>query len=235
MKLTILVACYNEKDTILKAIEEASQIDIDKEIIVIDNCSNDGTREILEGVKQDDLLRIVLHKENYGAGYSVREAISLARGDYFYSPGADLEYRMSDVYKMNDKLNAERLDAVFGSRLANKKDQSKIALIKERPFWLGAIIATTITNIFYGRKFTDVIAPKLIETDILRKLGCQASNQAFEFEMVSRLCKRGYRIGEIPIYYKPRSHKEGKTIKVTDMIPALLTMFRVKFFIKKGG
>ncbi|MBU4251612.1 MAG: glycosyltransferase family 2 protein [Candidatus Omnitrophica bacterium] len=229
MKLTIIIFCFNEKATILKAIEQAKQISIDKEIIVIDNCSTDGTKDILETLEKSAALKIVMHNKNMGVGYSVIEGISLAQGEYFYAPCADLEYKMEDVYKMMEKIENENLDAVFGSRLLEKKGVSRFRLIKERPYWLGSIIATFLTNLFYGRDFTDIIATKLIKTNILKELGCQATNQAFEFELVSRLCKKGYKIGEVPVWYKPRTHKEGKTIKAIDMVPAVLAILRIKF------
>ena len=230
MKLTILIGCFNEKPTILKAIEQAKAINIDKEIIVIDNCSTDGTREVLETLKDDKTLKIIFHSKNMGAGYSACEGIRLARGDYFYGPGSDLEYKMEDVYRMIGKMESENLDAVFGSRLLERKDVSRRELIKERPYWLGTLIATFLVNLLYRKNFTDVIAIKLVKTDILRSLDCQAKNQAFEFELVSSLCKRGCKIGEIPVWYKPRTHKEGKTIKAFDMLPALLAILRAKFF-----
>jgi len=229
MKLTILIGCFNEKPTILKAIEQAKAINIDKEIIVIDNCSTDGTKEILEGLKNDKELSIVFHSKNMGAGYSACEGIKLAQGEYFYGPGADLEYKMDDVYKMIEKLEEKNLDAVFGSRLLDRKDVSRLELIKERPYWLGTIITTYLINLLYRMNFTDIIATKLIKTDILKKLGCEANNQAFEFELVSSLCKKGYRIKEVPVWYKPRTHKEGKTIRAMDMIPALWAILRIKF------
>lgn len=230
MKLTIVIGCFNEKPTILRAIEEAKALKIDKEIIVIDNCSTDGTKEILDGLKGDRALKIVLHSKNMGAGYSACEGIKLAQGEYFYGPGADLEYKMDDVYKMIDKLEEGNLDVVFGSRLLDRKNTSKCKLIQERPYWLGTIIATFLINLLYRKNFTDIIATKLIRTSILKELGCKASNQAFEFELVSSLCKKGYKIGEVPVWYKPRTHKEGKTIGAVDMIPALLAILRVRIF-----
>jgi len=229
MKLTVFIACFNEKATILKAIDEARALNVDKEIVVVDNCSADGTREILESLKGEDNLRVIIHDKNMGVGYSAQEGISLAKGEYFYAPCADLEYKMDDVCRMIEKLEKENLDAVFGSRLSERKGTSLFKLIKERPYWLGSIISTFLTNLFYGRKFTDIIATKLIKTDILKGLGCRANNQAFEFELVSRLCKKGCRIGEVPVWYKPRTHKEGKTIKAADMIPALRVILKVKF------
>jgi len=230
MRLTIFIGCFNEKATILKAIEEAKAINVDKEIIVIDNCSTDGTKEILESLKGDNALRIIFNPRNMGVGYSCCVAIDTAKGDYFYSPCADLEYKMADVYKMIDKIESENIDVVFGSRLLERKGISKLELIKERPFWLGTIIGTFLINLLYHRKFTDIIGTKLIKTNILKGIDNKSNGQASEFELVSKLCKRGYRIGEVPVWYKPRTHKEGKTIRALDMIPALLAIFRVKIF-----
>jgi hypothetical protein len=136
---------------------------------------------------------------------------------------------MEDVYKMVEKADSEKLDIVFGSRLLDKQDIPKIRLIKERPYWLGTIITTFLINLLYRRNFTDIIATKLMRSDILKELGCEAGNQAFEFELVSRLCKRGYKIGEVPVWYKPRTHKEGKTIRALDIVPALWAILKVKF------
>ncbi|MFA5350620.1 MAG: glycosyltransferase family 2 protein [Candidatus Omnitrophota bacterium] len=233
MKLTVFIACFNEKPTILKVIEEARALKVDKEIIVVDNCSTDGTREILRPLANDNVLRVFIHEKNMGVGYSASEGISLARGEYFYAPCADLEYKTDDVYKMIEKLEKENLDAVFGSRLLERKGVPVLKLVKERPYWLGSIISTVLINLFYKRDFTDIIATKLIKTDILKGLGCEANNQAFEFELVSRLCKKGCRIGEVPVWYKPRTHKEGKTIRALDMIPALWAILKIKFLLKR--
>lgn len=230
MKLTILIGCFNEKSTILKVIEQAKAINIDKEIIVIDNCSIGGTREILEGLRNDKGLRIILHSRNMGAGYSGCEGINLAQGDYFYCPGADLEYRMDDLYKMMDKMEREGLDAILGSRILDRKGVSKFQLIKERPYWLGTIIATFLVNLLYRKNFTDIIGSGLMKTDTLKSLDCKASSQAFMFELISKLCKKKYKIGEASVWYKPRTHKEGKTIRAIDIVPALLVILRVKIF-----
>ena len=195
----------------------------------MDNCSTDGTREILQSLN-DKSIKVILQPKNYGVGRSAQILIKLADSDYFHGPGADLEYKMTDVIPMIKKLENDNLDAVFGSRLLNVKNKSKLQLVKERPFWLGSIISTFLINKFYKRNFTDVIATKLIKTEILKDLGCVSDNQAFEFELVSRLCKKGYKIGEVPVYYKPRTVEEGKTIKWWDMFSAIIVMIRVKLF-----
>lgn len=231
MKLTIMIGCFNEQRTILKAIEEARAVNVDKEIIVIDNCSTDGTREILQGLKEDSELRIILHSKNMGANYSGREGASLARGDYFYAPGADLEYKMGDVCRMVKEVEGKGLDAVFGSRLLDRKGVSKINLIKERPYWLGTLIVTFLVNLLYRRKFTDIIGTKLVKTSILKSLVRKENGPASgELELVSKLCKIGCKIKEIPVWYKPRTHEEGKTIRALDMLPAIWAILIVKIF-----
>jgi glycosyltransferase involved in cell wall biosynthesis len=232
MKLTVFIGCYNESSTILKAIDEAKSLNIDKEIIVIDNCSSDGTREILKGLKGDKSLQIIFHSRNMGAGYSAWEAMHMAKGEYFYGPGADLEYRMPDVYKMIEKMEKDNLDAVLGSRLLARGRVSRLRLIKERPFWLGTIIATFMINMLFGKKFSDVIGINLVKTGILRKFEHMAGSQAFTFQLVSKLCKNGYKIGEVPLWYKPRTHKEGKTIRAIDIFPALWAIVKVRFSLR---
>jgi glycosyltransferase involved in cell wall biosynthesis len=229
LKTTIAIGCYNEKATIAEVIARAKDLNISKEIIVIDNCSTDGTREILESIK-DASINIILQPKNYGAGKSTQVAIEMADSDYFIGPGADLEYQMTDIIKMIMKLEDENLDAVIGSRLMKINNTSKLRLIKERPYWLGSIIATFMTNKFYKRNFTDVLTIALVKTDLLKTLGCISKNHSFQFELVSRLCKKGYSIGEVPLNYKPRTMNEGKTIHWWDMIDAIFVMLRVKLF-----
>ena len=228
-KTTIFIGCYNEASTIAKVISEAKCLDIEKEIIVVDNCSTDGTKEILESLN-DDLIKIIFQPKDYGAGNSNQVAIEMADSDYLFPPGADLEYKMTNVIKMKKKLLDDNLDAVLGSRLLNIKNKSKLQLINERPYWLGSIISTYIINKFYKRNFTDILTIAFVKTDILKTLGCTSKNHSFHFELVSRLCKKGYKIGEIPIDYKSRSMKQGKTIRWWNMIDAIIVMIRVKFF-----
>ena len=119
MKLTILIGCFNEKQTILKAIKQAKAINVEKEIIVIDNCSTDGTKEVLEALSGDNDLKIIFHHKNMGAGYSAREGITLAQGDYFYGP---LQHSRKTAHAFWNKLDIEtllgRLDIVhFNERI----------------------------------------------------------------------------------------------------------------------
>lgn len=226
MKLTVVVTVFNEKNTIGRAIEEAGKIQLDKEIIIIDNCSTDGTREILKGLN-DKTIKIVYQSMNYGYGMSVITGMNLAQGDYLFIHNSDLEYDPSCVYEMLDAAEKENLDVVFGSRLLGRKGESIFKILKERPFYLGTIITTFLINLLYGRKFSDIIGNRLYRTASLKKLNPQAHRIGFDFEVVSKLCKYGYRIKEIPVKYSPRT--KGKKVKFYDIIPAVWTILKVKF------
>ena len=230
MKLTIVMPVFNEKRTVTQAIREAQQLKIDKEIIIVDNYSTDGTVELLKKIKEDtDNLQIIFQPKNFGSGVSHRVAVSLAKGEYIYSHHADLEYDINDVYKMLEKAERENLDAVFGSRIANYHQHSNFTLIKERPYTLATLVSTYLVNKWYHKNFSDIIGTKLVKTSVLRQISW-ANNQGAEFEIASRLSKRGCKIGEIPISYKPRSIKEGKKVGVKDAIPALLSLIKVRYF-----
>jgi glycosyltransferase involved in cell wall biosynthesis len=230
MKLTIVVTCFNEKTTILKAIEEVKNLSLDKEIIVVDNCSTDGSREILKALN-DSSIRIVFQPQNYGYGQSVRTGASLAKGEFIYVQYADLEYGIGAVYEMLALVEKENLDAIFGSRLYGIKKNivSIYKLIKERPYYLGTLITTFLINFFYGRKFTDIIGTRLYKTSSFRKIDIESGGIAFDFEVVSKLCKKGFRIKEVPVSYKARSAKQGKKVKALDIVPAIKAIFKVKF------
>jgi glycosyltransferase involved in cell wall biosynthesis len=230
MKLTIIVTVFNEKNTILKAIEDAKSLNIEKEIIVVDNCSTDGTAELLKNLK-DDSIKIIFQPQNYGFGRSVLTGASIAKGEFIFIQYSDLEYGIESVYGMMDLIEKESLDAVFGSRLYhfNRNMHSLFLLLKERPYYLGTLMTTFLINLFYKRMFTDIIGTKLYRTSSFRKIPIEFKGVGFDFKFVSLLCKSKFLIMEVPVAYKPRSRREGKKIKVIDIIPALYSIFKVKF------
>jgi len=229
MKLSVIVTCFNEKDTIFRAIQESQSLKIDKEIIIIDNYSTDGSREILKNI-DDGSVKVVFQPKNYGFGESVKKGASLAKGEFMYVHYSDLEYNIECVYRMLEIAEKESVDVVFGSRFYGKNIYERLRLTKKRPFYLGTLITTFLINLFYGRKFTDIIGTRFYRTTSFRKLSVKSSNIGFDFEVVSRLCKTGHKILEVPVLYKPRSAREGKKVKAKDIIPALIAIFRVKFF-----
>lgn len=227
MKLTVVVTVYNERNTIIRAIQAAKDLAVEKEIIVVDNCSTDGTRELLRSMN-DPAVRVVYQPVNYGYGMSVITGIKMAKGEFLFVHNSDLEYDPVCVHGMLERSEKEGLDAVFGSRLIGRRGESVFKILRERPFYLGTIIVTGLANLFYGRDFTDVIGNRFYRTASVRKVDPRARGIGFDFEVVSKLCRAGMKIAEVPVNY--RSRTEGKKVKVYDIIPAVLIMFRVKFF-----
>jgi dolichol-phosphate mannosyltransferase len=231
MKLTVIVTVYNEVKTILRAIEDVKKLNMEKEIIVVDNCSTDGTRELLQKLK-DDEITIVYQPKNYGYGQSVKTGARMATGEFIYVQYSDLEYDIECVERMLKLIEDKNLDAVFGSRLYGKRKTpaSIIAVIRERPYYLGTLVTTFLTNLFYRKNFTDIIGTRCYRTSSFRKIDIESSGIAFDFEVVSKLCKSNFKIEETPVSYVPRSSRQGKKVKVLDIIPAVNAMFKVKFF-----
>lgn len=230
MKLSVIVTCYNERPTILRAVEEAKGLNIDKEIIIIDNCSTDGSRELLQSLK-DDSLKIVFQPRNFGYGQSVKTGASLSKGEFIYVHNSDLEYGIECVYRMLDMAEKENLDAVFGSRLYDR-NKSVFSLLRERPYYLGTILTTFLINILYKTNFSDIIGTRFYRNSSFKKIRIMETGVGFDFETVSKLCKGKFKIKETPVSYKPRSSREGKKVKPRDIIPALLAIFRTKLFDK---
>ena len=225
MKLSVIMAAYNEKDTILPALERVRAADIgpwEKEIIIVDNCSTDGTREILQGLEQDDGLRIIFQPRNMGKGTSIRTAIPHCTGDYSIIQDADLEYDPAEWPRLLEKALADDLDAVYGSRTLG----GRAAYIYTQNYW-GVRFLTWLTNLLFGTKYTDVAtACKMVRTSVLQSLHLNCSGFDLDFELSNKLGKNGYRIGEVPITYRPRSVEEGKKIRPKDGLRALWVILR---------
>jgi len=228
MKLTILVPVFNEHETILQAINNAKLIRAsEKEIIIVDNSSTDGTKELLKKLN-DPSLSIVFHDQNYGAGKSIEDGIKMARGEYIYIYHSDLEYDYRDAEKMLDVAEKGHYDAVLGSRLKNRSD-SIFNLLRQRPAYTATIIATALVNRWYNKNFTDIIGSKLYRTASVRNIPIDTYGPGFDFEHVSRMCKLGLNMTEIAINFTPRSFGKKK-IKFYNMINALFSLFKVRLF-----
>jgi len=230
MKISIIVIVYNEVKTIKKAIDDVRSLDLDKEIIVIDNFSTDGTINELKKLNYTN-IRIVYQDKNYGVGKSYETGFKLATGKYIFIQHADLEYDAAACLDMLKLAENKNLDAVFGSRIKDSlKIQSKWNLVKERPAFLASYIATSLINKWYGYNFTDVIGGEFYKTSIIRSVPISTYQTGFKFEHVSRMCKQSLNIGEINIGYKPRENSSEKKIKAYNMLNAIWAMFKVRYF-----
>jgi dolichol-phosphate mannosyltransferase len=231
MKLSVIMPAYNEKDTILTALERVKAVGIEKEIIIVDNCSTDGTRELLQQINDDDIpstgsghCRIIFQPENFGKGNSIRTAIPYCMGDYTIIQDADLEYDPQDWYKLVDLALEKDLDAVYGSRVLGGPKA-----IYTHYYW-GVSFLTFLINLLFGAKLTDsATACKMVRTRVLKELKLTCAGFDLDFELTNKLLKNGYQIVEVPISYQPRSFEEGKKIRGKDGLKALYTILRDRF------
>ena len=230
-KISFIIPVYNEIKTVNQAITQIVDLNYDnKEIIIIDNGSSDGSVEIINFFSFLDNVKIILKSSNTGYGSSIREAINISSGDYAYIQYADLEYDHFSYLKMLEFIIEKNLDVVFGSRLkaSNWTIKELIKLIIKKPSYLATIICTYLINIFYNKNFTDIIGTKFYKISSLKKIKIISSGQGYDFELVSKLCKNNFKIGEIFVNYIPRKNSNEKKIKFYHMFVALFQIFKVK-------
>jgi glycosyltransferase involved in cell wall biosynthesis len=230
LKITYLITVFNEVKTVKKAIQDIIDIKYpNKEIIIIDNGSTDGSKLIIKNYKnKENKIIKILRKKNLGFGTSVNEGINKARGDYIYIQYSDLEYdHKRSIYMMN-YAKKNNLDVVLGSRL--KKKKSIIKTIIKKPSYLATIVSTFLINNFYEQKFTDIIGGKLYKRESIKNIRSMSFNEGYDFELISRICKQKLKIGEVSIKYSPRKNSNEKKIKFYHIFNAFYQIFKVKFF-----
>ncbi|MCS6860940.1 MAG: glycosyltransferase family 2 protein [Abditibacteriales bacterium] len=228
MKLSVIIPVYNEQNTFRALFEKVQAVDVDKEIIVVDNCSTDGTRDILREIssQREESLRIVLQPQNYGKGTSVRTGIRMARGEFLIVQDADLEYDPQEYPKLLVAAEAGKHAVVYGSRLMALGMREH----KSRLFYFGRTLLSDVFSLLYGQRITDVsTCYKLIRTDVAQSLNLRCCGFDLDFEISAKLARRGYRIHEVPISYRPRTAAEGKKLRLRDGWTALWTLVRCRF------
>ena len=228
MKLSVLIPVYNEVETILQILSEIQKVDVDKEIIVVDDASTDGTAKVLKEkfseYSHDDSLRVLFHHKNLGKGAAIKTALEHARGDYSIIQDGDLEYDPNDYLTLLNKAQNLNADVVFGSRF-------KVTW-RTTSFWHYLVngFLTFITNVLYRSNLTDMeTCYKMIKTNLFRDLDIKSQRFEIEPEITAKLLKKGLKIIEVPISYKGRSYHEGKKIGWQDGLTTLLALFRYRF------
>jgi len=249
MKLSVLIPIYNERSTLAEIVRRVEAVPIDKEIIIVDNVSTDGTREELESWQEsgragdeasDARLRVVFQTVNRGKGASVRRALSLARAEWVIIQDADLEYDPADYLKLFARAEGTRPDgrprrklhAVFGTRLvpgsATRANQPRTA------FYYGRVGFSLFFRLLYAAPFADVATCyKLMQRNFANSLDLKSDGFNLDFELSAKIAlawKRGARIAEIPISYAPRTELEGKKIRALhDGWRAMVALVRFRF------
>jgi dolichol-phosphate mannosyltransferase len=229
MKLSIITCVYNERKTIAEAIDQAYAVDLgpswEKEIVIVDNFSTDGTREFLQSIDLPG-VRTVFHPRNLGKGASIRTGISEAAGDYFVIFDADLEYEAADIPSMVAAIVPGETVAVFGSRTMGGRRIYKYA----KNYW-GVRFLTEAANLLYGSRMTDIATGlKLVRLDVVRSMTLDSSGFDLDFELPCKLLKHGHKIAEVPAAYHPRTFAEGKKINAfRDGFRSLWAILKARF------
>jgi dolichol-phosphate mannosyltransferase len=224
-KLSVIMPVYNECNTVLRMLDRVLNVPIPKEVIIVDNCSTDGTREILRGIQADD-VQVIFQPQNLGRGTSVRTALAHCTGDYALTQGADLEYDPEEWHLAIEKALSENLDAVFGSRTLG----GKAVYVYARNYY-GILFLSTLINLLYGSHYTDTGTEfKMVRTPVFQALGLKRSGFDLDFEICTKLALGGYSYGEVPVSYHPRSIAEGKKLRaVRDGLAAIRVILGDRF------
>ncbi|MGD8624459.1 MAG: glycosyltransferase family 2 protein [Anaerolineae bacterium] len=227
MKLSIIMPVYNEHETlreILGQVRAAPLPDFEKEILVVDDGSTDGSREILAEEAEAGDIRVFYHEENRGKGSAVRTAIEQASGDLILIQDADLEYDPRDYPKLVQPIVEGRVTVVYGSRFLGPR--------KAMLFWhmLGNKLLTLVTNVLYNAILSDMeTCYKCFRADVIQDIPLRARRFEFEPEITAKVLKRGHRIFEVPISYYGREFHEGKKISWKDAPLAFWTLIKYRF------
>ena len=224
MKLTVVIPCYNEAATIEKIIAAVLSAPYqDKEIIVVDDCSTDGTREILKNKIESKVNRIIYQPNNQGKGAALREGIRTASGDILIIQDADLEYDPVEYHKMLQPIIDDKADVVFGSRFMGAEAHRVVY------FWhrVGNGLITLISNMLTNLTLTDIeTCYKAFRREIIQSITIEENRFGFEPEITAKISKIKCRIYEVGISYYGRTYEEGKKINWRDGIHALYCIIK---------
>ena len=230
MKLTVIIPAYNEINTIQTLLEKILKIEIDKQIIVVDDHSKDGTREVILNYKEK-LDKIILHDFNQGKGAAIQSAQKYVKGDYVIIQDADLEYDPNDYYNLISEIEKKKYKVIYGSRVLKSKTFKNIQNFSHRLRVVGNIFLTQLSNLINKQKLTDAhTCYKLLDSKLFKSLILKEKGFSFCPEVTTKLAKLSYQIKEVPINYHGREVKDGKKIRLKDAISALKTILRYKYF-----
>ncbi|MEW5806032.1 MAG: glycosyltransferase family 2 protein [Acidobacteriota bacterium] len=223
MKLSIIIPVYNERSTIEEVLSCVKRSPLEKEIIIVDDYSTDGTRGVLQTLN-DIAVKVFFHSRNRGKGAAVRTGIEAATGDIIIIQDADLEYNPEEYQILIEPIVHNKADAVYGSRFLGKH---RVFL-----FWhyLGNKFLTFLTNILYDTMLTDMeTCYKAVKADVMKSLHLRSDRFDIEPEITAKLFKKKYRVFEVPISYSGRDYREGKKITWKDGVIALWTLLKYRF------
>ncbi len=225
LTLSVIIPCYNEQQTILEIVKRVKAVNLAAEIIIVDDGSRDGTRELLKTLEGDPLVRVIYHARNQGKGAAVRTGFAAAASDIVLIQDADLEYDPRDYPALLRPIQEGIASVVYGSRFRGGPTKTMF-------FWnmVANRSLTLMTNILYNTILTDMeTCYKVFRREVAQQLPLRARGFELEPEITAKVLKRGHRIYEVPISYNGREWEEGKKIKWYDAPKAAWTLLRYRF------
>lgn len=217
MRVSVIIPVYNERETVFQLIELVKSVALDKEIIVVDDGSTDGSAEELANISG---IKLVRHLKNKGKGTAIRTALKYAEGEVVIFQDADLEYSPEEYIKLLKPIEEGKAYVVYGSRFMGKGEFIPLSFIANK-------VLTSLTNLLYGSKLTDMeTCYKCIKRDVINSLNLKSKRFEIEPELTAKLLLKGYKILEVPITYKGRI--KFKKIGVKDGIYAVFTLIKCK-------
>ena len=228
MKLSIIIPVYNEVNTIKKILNKVhAQDQYDKEVIIIDDFSTDGTREILKNEIKESVNKIIFNEKNYGKGYSVRQGINAASGEVILIQDADLEYDPSDYKILLNPIINYNADVVYGSRFIGSEEKRVLY------FWhtVGNKLLTFLSNMFTNLNLTDMeVCYKVFKSEVIKDIKLYENRFGFEPEITAKIAKKNLKIFEVGVKYYGRKYADGKKITWRDGFSALKCIIKYSLF-----
>ena len=225
MRLSVIIPIYNEINTLEEIISRVQETNLADEIVLVDDGSVDGTREIVEKYKNKNGFVVVMHEKNQGKGAAVRSGFEVAKGEIFLIQDADLEYDPREYPNLLKPLNEDLADVVYGSRFLGAP--RRVAM-----FWhmIANKMLTLFTNILYDTILTDMeTGYKVFKREVVEDMPLHSKRFEFEPEFTAKILKRKYRIFEVPITFNPRDYSDGKKIGLSDAFEAIWALIKYRF------
>jgi glycosyltransferase involved in cell wall biosynthesis len=225
MKLSVVIPVYNEKNTITEILRRVKTTGRADEIILVDDGSTDGTRELLRTLASPPAVQVVFHEKNLGKGAALRTGFQQASGEVILVQDADLEYNPAEYPALLEPIECGQADVVYGSRFLGSKHRVTM-------FWhmVANQLLTFATNILYNSILSDMeTGYKVFRADLLKSIPLRANRFDFEPEITAKILKRKARVFEIPISFNPREYDEGKKIGLADAFAAVWALIRYRF------
>lgn len=229
MKLSVVIPVYNEAKTIREIIKRVEEVDLDKELLIVDDYSTDGTRDVLKGIGGNKDIRVIYHDKNQGKGAALRTGFMHAKGSIVVIQDADLEYNPQEYHRLMQPILEGKADVVYGSRFMTTEERRVLF------FWhsLGNSFLTLLSNMATNLNLSDMeTCYKMFRSEVIRNIHIEEDRFGFEPEITAKIAKGRYRIYEVGISYSGRDYSEGKKIGWKDGVRAIWCIIKYNFLKK---